>query len=415
MLDRDAHHDVYSKMAVENHKIRTDMINLKKTFAEEKDELEGSNQHLKRNLSLAEEKIAELTLQIEALTILNKDTVENNTKKLEHFRIERATVEQALREKIIVLEERLATLEAYEQLKKEFESQIEELNEQLRQQTQATVEKIQQLERKVQETHEKGERRRRHDVKEVREEMEGKLERMLDSTTKTTIEENSRLTTELHYLSHRVTKLLDDNNKFSKQNKFLKRDLESTKEMAAETTKRVRFYQRLYKQMKEAAKVEMAAKLEEQELERLRILEQQEQEELERKNKLEQEKQQALQKENEEEEERKKRRDEILALLPKIELSEETKEMSTALSKLNTILETRKNKSQTIIERCKEKNEKLMARAGRELKVSLSADGLSTMSQPHPPTSENSNGVKYVKWTSSVPKVSVTIGAELVK
>ena len=89
--------------------------------------------------------------------------------------------------------------------------------------------------------------------------------------------------------------------------------------------------------------------------------------------------------------------------------------MSSALSKLNTILETRKNKSQTIIERCKEKNEKLMARAGRELKVSLSADGLSTMSQPHPPSCENSSGVKYVKWTSSVPKVSVTIGAELVK
>ena len=89
--------------------------------------------------------------------------------------------------------------------------------------------------------------------------------------------------------------------------------------------------------------------------------------------------------------------------------------MSSALSKLNTILETRKNKSQTIIERCKEKNEKLLARAGRELKVSLSADGLSTMSQPHPPSCENSSGVKYVKWTSSVPKVSVTIGAELVK
>ena len=127
MLDRDAHHDIYSKMAVENHKVKMDMIELKKTFAEEKDELEGSNQHLKRNLSLAEEKIAELTLQIEALTILNKDTVVNNTKKLETFRIERATVEQHLREKIIVLEERLATLEAYEQLKKEFESQIEEL------------------------------------------------------------------------------------------------------------------------------------------------------------------------------------------------------------------------------------------------------------------------------------------------
>ena len=352
-------------------------------------------------------------MQIEALTILNKDTVENNTKKLEHFRIERATVEQHLREKIIVLEERLATLEAYEQLKKEFESQIEELNEQLRQQTQATVEKIQQLERKVQETHEKGERRRRHDVKEVREEMEGKLERMLDSTTKTTIEENSRLTTELHYLSHRVTKLLDDNNKFSKQNKFLKRDLESTKEMAAETTKRVRFYQRLYKQMKEAAKVEMAAKLEEQELERLRILEQQEQEELERKKNWSRRSNKRYRKKTKKRR-RKKRRDDILALLPKIELSEETKEMSSALSKLNTILETRKNKSQTIIERCK-KNEKLLARAGRELKVSLSADGLSTMSQPHPPSSENSSGVKYVKWTSSVPKVSVTIGAELVK
>ena len=52
---------------------------------------------------------------------------------------------------------------------------------------------------------------------------------------------------------------------------------------------------------------------------------------------------------------------------------------------------------------------KLLARAGRELKVSLSTDGLSTMSQPHPPSYENSSGVKYVKWTSSVPKVAVPL------
>ena len=413
MLDRDAQHDIYSKMALENRKTKMEIINLKKQFEEEKDQLEGSNQHLTRNLKIAESKVAELTEQTEALTILNKDTVKSHAKKLEHFRIERANTEQEMKQQIIVLEERLATLEAYEKLKQEFEEQIHELKEKLRQQTQDTIEKIQELERKVQDTHEKGERRRRHDVKNVREEMESKLERMLDSTTKTTIEENSRLTTELHYLSHRVTKLLDENKTCTKENKFLKRELESTKEMAAETTKRVRFFQRLYEQMKEAAKVEMAAKLEEQELERLRILEEKEREELDRKDKEEEAKRLATLKKQQAEIMKKKREENIIALLPNIELSEETKQMSSALNKLNVMLESRKTSGKNIINRCKEKNEKLLARAGRELKVSTSADGLTTMSQPHPPTDES--GVKYVKWTSSVPKVDLTLGAELVK
>ena len=110
---------------------------------------------------------------------------------------------------------------------------------------------------------------------------------------------------------------------------------------------------------------------------------------------------------------KKKREENIIALLPNIELSEETKQMSSALNKLNVMLESRKTSGKNIINRCKEKNEKLLARAGRELKVSMSADGLTTMSQPHPPTDKS--GVKYVKWTSSVPKVDLTLGAELVK
>ena len=413
MLDRDAQHDIYSTMALENRSIKMDIIKLKKQFEEEKDQLEGSNAHLKRKLRIAEEQIVELTEQREALTILNKDTIKTNAKKLETFRIDRANTEQDLKQRIIVLEERLATLEAYEKLKQEFEAQIQDLTEKLRQQTQDTIEKIQELERKVQDTHEKGERRRRHDVKNVREEMEGKLERMLDSTTKTTIQENSRLTTELHYLSHRVTKLLNENNKCTKQNKFLKRELESTKEMAAATTKRVRFFQRLYEQMKEAAKVEMVAKLEEHELERLRVLEQKEIEDAEKREREKEEKRLAQLEKQKVEDDKKRRKTEILSLLPHIELSEETKEMSSALSKLNIMLESRKKNGKNVINRCKQKNEKLLARAGRELKVSLSEEGLTTKSQPHPPTTEN--GINYIKWTSSVPKVDMTIDAELIQ
>ena len=120
MLDRDAQHDIYSTMALENRSIKMEIIKLKKQFEEEKDQLEGSNEHLKRKLRIAEEQIVELTEQRQALTILNKDTVKTNTKKLESFRIDRANTEQDLKQQIIVLEERLATLEAYEKLKQEF-------------------------------------------------------------------------------------------------------------------------------------------------------------------------------------------------------------------------------------------------------------------------------------------------------
>ena len=78
---------------------------------------------------------------------------------------------------------------------------------------------------KVQETMENGERRRRKDVQVVREEMEAKLEHMLDATTRTTITENSRMTTELQYLSHRVTQLLHNNKRLTKKNKYLTREL----------------------------------------------------------------------------------------------------------------------------------------------------------------------------------------------
>ena len=87
--------------------------------------------------------------------------------------------------------------------------------------------------------------------------------------------------------------------------------------------------------------------------------------------------------------------------------------MSSALNKLNFMLQSRNKNGKNIINRCKQKNEKLLARAGRELRVSLSAEGLTTKSQPRPPTTEN--GINYIKWTSIVPKVDMTTNAELVQ
>ena len=55
---------------------------------------------------------------------------------------------------------------------------------------------------------------------------------------------------------------------------------------------------------------------------------------------------------------KKKREENIIALLPNIELSEETKQMSSALNKLNVMLE-QKTSGKNIINRCKEKNENI--------------------------------------------------------
>ena len=396
LLSQDGQNSHFRKAQIEAKEAKSALREKTRKFEEEKDELEGSNAYLKRELGLAQDLIRTLTAEVERVTTLYEETTTKNANEMERMQLERTNENLLAAEKIATLEAKLATLEQYEQLKLEFEQTIVDLKEDLRQQTQDSAEKAQLLEEKVQDTMENGERRRRKDIKEVRLEMEAKLEHMLDSTTRSTITENSRLTTEMHYLSHRVTQLLEENKKVVKRNKFLQRELENLRDMSKETTKRVRFFQRLYEQMKQAAKVETAARLEEQEAARMREL--QAAEEI-----VEVEPSDGLDSAG---------TSSILPFLDVGSVHEEPEgEVAAALTELTTMLQQKLNTGKSEVEYCREKNEELYCRSGRELKVSSSAENFGTV--PHPPIAPADgavgSGSQYGKWSSSIPKVSETI------
>jgi hypothetical protein len=359
-----------------------------KVMEAEKDELEGSNGHLKRELGLAQEEAKDLKSELETLRNVHERTVQDNRKTVDRMQLERSAESLKSADAISNLEAKLANLEEYELLKQEFEATIADLKEQLRQQTQDSLEKQQALEQKVQDTMENGERRRRKDIQVVREEMEAKLEHMLDATTRTTITENSRMTTELQYLSHRVTQLLHNNKRLTKKNKYLTRELSSSVEMSNETTKRVRFYQRMYEQMKKASEIEMTAKLEEQESARVELL---------------QKAQKSSGSNTVGHQPGSSNTREYTAALEEeffdTEKSEDVRDVSLALNELTTLLEDRLNKGQSEVQFCRGKNEELYHRAGRGLRVSSSAELLAAT--PHRP-GMNTGTSKYAKWESNI-------------
>lgn len=394
-LNRDKEQNKVQNSFVGNRDATLKLRKKIKVLEEEKDELEGSNGHLKRELDLARVESKELKSELEALRTLHNKTVEEKNKTIDRMQLERSNESLKSADTISNLEARLATLEEYELLKKEFEETIADLKEQLRQQTQDSLEKQQALEQKIQDTMENGERRRRKDVQTVRDEMEAKLEHMLDATTRTTITENSRMTTELHYLSHRVTQMLHDNKRLTKKNKYLTRELSSSVEMSNEATKRVRFYQRMYQQMKKAAEAETNAKLEEQENARVELL------------KKSQNPLGSNSVENKIGSRNKPQELEVAQDFFDTEKDDETRDVSSALNELTTLLEDRVNKGNLEVQFCRGKNEELFHRAGRGLKVSSSAELLTAT--PHRPDIDSGSS-KFAKWESSILPAGKMVG-----
>ena len=87
--------------------------------------------------------------------------------------------------------------------------------------------------------------------------------------------------------------------------------------------------------------------------------------------------------------------------------SDDTRDVSTALNELTTLLEDRVNKGQLEVQFCRGKNEELFHRAGRGLKVSASAELLAAT--PHRPDIDSST-TKYVKWESSILPAGKIVG-----
>ena len=86
-------------------------------------------------------------------------------------------------------------------------------------------------------------------IKETREHVLALNDEQLHTTTRFTILENHRLTTELEYQSKQTEKLMNRNSQLEEQAAALKRDIEIHKQVEAELAKRSHYCQKIIKKL----------------------------------------------------------------------------------------------------------------------------------------------------------------------
>ena len=86
-------------------------------------------------------------------------------------------------------------------------------------------------------------------IKETREHVSALNDEQLHTTTRFTILENHRLTTELEYQSKQTEKLITRNSQLEEQSAAFKRDIEIHKQVEAELAKRSHYCQKIIKKL----------------------------------------------------------------------------------------------------------------------------------------------------------------------
>lgn len=164
----------------------------------------------------AEDYNAELgkkTLELYSVRSLNGELSKFSTNKIEY-------------------ERKMAQLEEdYEKEKKQHEKDIEEMD---RERIKAT---------------EKLKKDMLYKIKETREHVLALNDEQLHTTTRFTILENHRLTTELEYQSKQTEKLIARNSQLEEQSAALKRDIEIHKQVESELAKRSHYCQKIIKKL----------------------------------------------------------------------------------------------------------------------------------------------------------------------
>eukprot|EP00405_Crypthecodinium_cohnii_P044774 CAMPEP_0206589116 /NCGR_PEP_ID=MMETSP0325_2-20121206/38714_1 /ASSEMBLY_ACC=CAM_ASM_000347 /TAXON_ID=2866 /ORGANISM="Crypthecodinium cohnii, Strain Seligo" /LENGTH=513 /DNA_ID=CAMNT_0054097579 /DNA_START=195 /DNA_END=1732 /DNA_ORIENTATION=+ len=154
------------------------------------------------------------------------------------------------------------------QRQKDFlESELARLKKELQDQAQSHTEAINNLERTKTMEREQMIKETNRNVRETIEMLRAKTKEQLDQTTKRTILENEQKTTELHFQSKEVERLLNSNNKLVEENSQLRRNLQIHKDLENELAKRTHVYQKLIKRMEQKQKSELAAREQSQLLE----------------------------------------------------------------------------------------------------------------------------------------------------
>ncbi len=246
----------------------------KREIAAERAELVQSREHLKHNLDLTEARAAQAEAAAAQLEASRAQLEADARRAAEDARQTSAEEVKAVRLALEALQDETATLLEFKEKKAAHDKALEALREETNQMRLAYEERLRQKDADLQEQTEHLIQRLNHEVRRTRDEMTSKMRNELDATTKQTMEENLRLTTELQFQSHRIGKLVGENGKLTARNKKLGRELSTHRDMALQNAKRIRFYARLFQRLqveeeerkrleaaRDAARVEHAAGL----------------------------------------------------------------------------------------------------------------------------------------------------------
>ena len=229
--------------------LRERHISQKRAMESEKDELIKSREHIQHNLDKSKVRTKELETQVETLEQDKITHLEQITEQNEERRRSNNEEVRSIRDSLDSVTRELQTLSEFRDKKDEHDIKITKLTAKNETTVTKYEERLRLKDVELQEQTEHLIQRLNQEVQRTREEMMSKMRAELDATTKHTMEENARLQTELQFQSHRINKLVKDNNTLIKKNKEYKRDISSYKEMELSNAKRIRFYARLFQRM----------------------------------------------------------------------------------------------------------------------------------------------------------------------
>eukprot|EP00949_MAST-11_sp_MAST-11-sp1_P001522 g1522.t1 len=245
-------HTAFDQLMTEVKRLRGMESDLKEKYDEERKELEESYEHVKKQLIKSQQRVGELEEEIEGMADILEETTRQHNEASQQLQLAAAAKEQEYAETIRKLETRLEEVAEFEKRKDEHEGRINALKQEnmaLEEKYEAQVAGLKtELQMQVQNTA----AQLNAEIRKVKEQMQSKMRSELDDTTKATIEENVRLTTELQYQSSRIHRLVDENNDLNVKKRELTREVQTHEEMALDSAKRIRFYQKLYHRLQEA-------------------------------------------------------------------------------------------------------------------------------------------------------------------
>ena len=202
------HNDAsFDALRTEVTQLRTQNLLQKQQQHIDIDELKGGKEHLQHHLDIANETTKTLQETVRRLGLEQTNHVQRTTEAREQMKERQANETKELRLELERLQRENQTLSEYRDKKDEHDKKIEALEDELTATKAKYEERLRAKDVDLQEQTEHLIQRLNSEVKRTKEEMNKKMVDELASTTKHTMEENSRLITELQFQSHRIHKL----------------------------------------------------------------------------------------------------------------------------------------------------------------------------------------------------------------